>query len=367
LNMSPPKANSARQMVAQSAFAWLDENTPPLAAEITSSHFAAHPELLQRYGPQGKTRCREDAEYHLHYLSEAVAASSPQVFADYAAWAKIMLAARGIDWRDLAENFHLMAQVLERNAPAEHNALFAGLIGSAIHALPTLPDRVPAFINPAAPLAALANSYLESLLLLDRDRAISMVLKETAAGLSVSNLFHHVIYPVQQEVGRLWQENKITVLQEHYCTAATELLVASVKGELIGRRREVRALALCPEDEEHCLGMKMFAELLHADGWTVAYIGARVPTRDVLKHLKTNKTDLVAVSAATALNLNKTRRLIAAIRELSPKAGPPILVGGSALKSDANLWKTLGADAFGSDLLDGLDAANRLVNTASDD
>lgn len=349
-------------MVAQSAAGWLEENIARLAAEITDLHFDTHPGLLKRYGSYGKTRCREDAEYHLHYLSEAVAASSPQVFADYAAWAKIMLAARGIHWHDLAENFQCMAHVLERSAPPDHNAIFAGLIRSAVDALPGLPDRVPTFIDPAAPLAALANSYLESLLLLDRETAITNVLQEMSAGLSISSLFNHLIYPVQQELGRLWQENRITVLQEHYSTAATELLLARVRNDFIGSSREVLALGLCPESEQHCLGMRMFGELLETDGWRVAYIGANAPARDVLKHLKTSKTDLVAVSVATALSLNKTRQLIAAIRELPRKQLPAILVGGLAFKSNPNLWKTIGADALGTDLLDGLDAANRLVN-----
>jgi methanogenic corrinoid protein MtbC1 len=81
-----------------------------------------------------------------------------------------------------------------------------------------------------------------------------------------------------------------------------------------------------------------------------------------LKYVKTNAPDLLALSAATPLSLKKARELIAAIRRISPKNSPWILVGGSALNSDPNLWKTLGADAFSPDLPSGVDAANRLVS-----
>jgi methanogenic corrinoid protein MtbC1 len=353
--MSLPKQSS------QTASEWLDENLDALAIEITDRHFSLHPELEVKYGRQGRSKCREDALYHLHYLSEAVA-SSAKVFTDYAAWTKVMLAARGIEWRELAENFEQMLHVLTSRAPRDDHATFERTIRPAIDALPNMPERLPRFIDSSAPFADLANFYLDALLRLDREAAINKVLKEISSGLTVGNLFNHVIYPVQQEVGRLWQGNEITVLQEHYCTAATELLVARVRSRLVAGTRDVRALALCPEEEQHCLAMRMFADLLETDGWKVTYIGTNVPTNDVLKYVKTNAPDLLALSAATPLSLKKARELIAAIRRISPKNTPWILVGGSALNSDPNLWKTLGADAFSPDLPSGVDAANRLVS-----
>lgn len=340
---------------------WLDENLDAMAVEITNRHFSLHPDLEAKYGPRGRSKCREDALYHLHYLSEA-AASSAKVFVDYAAWAKVMLGARGIEWRELAENFEQMLHVLRTRAPRDYHAAFERMIRPAIDALPNMPDRLPRFIDSSAPFADLANSYLEALLRLDSDGAMNNVLKEVSSGLTIGNLFNHVIYPVQQEIGRLWQENQITVLQEHYCTAATELLIARLRSRLIAGSRQVRALALCPQDEQHCLAMKMFAELLESDGWKVTYIGADVPPRDVLKYVETHNPDLVALSAATPLALKRTRELIAFIRQLPPNGTPRILVGGSVLKSDPDLWKTLGADDFSPDLSSGMDAANRLVS-----
>jgi hypothetical protein len=44
----------------------------------------------------------QDNNYHFSHLSEAIAAATPSLFADYVAWAKVMLAGRGVAAADLA-------------------------------------------------------------------------------------------------------------------------------------------------------------------------------------------------------------------------------------------------------------------------
>lgn len=188
-----------------------------------------------------------------------------------------------------------------------------------------------------------------------------MILRKIEGGLTISDLFLSVIYPVQQEVGRLWQQNKITVLQEHYCTAATDMLITRLKRGFVGVPRAVTALALCPEDEEHSLGIKMFSDMLEADGWKVAFIGSKCPSADVLKHIRRYGTDLIAISVATPLNLSKAKQLIGEIRSFSGKERPSIILGGAAVKGNPDSWSHLGADAVASDISEGVEIANRLI------
>jgi methanogenic corrinoid protein MtbC1 len=360
--MSPPRTKISEKPVATVAHKWLNANIQLLAEAITAHTFAKTPELQAKYGSRGRLKCEEDTLYHLHYLSEALANDSPQMFVDYTGWAKIMLVSRGIDPADLAENLKGMSQILLQKAPPKCRWIFTRFVDSALTQLPKLPESLPSFIDPERPFAELADSYLKSLLLLNRGEAISLVLRRIESGLSVGDLFRHVIHPVQQEVGRLWQENRITVLQEHYCTAATDLLITRLKRSYIGVPRSVTALALCPDGEEHSLAIKMFSDLLESDGWKVVFIGPKCPTSDVLKHIKTNPTDLVAISVATPLSLARARQLIAEIRSLSLEKTPSIIVGGAALKAKRNLRKNLEADAAAIDLSEGVDIANRLVS-----
>ena len=47
---------------------------PALAEAVVEEHYRLRPELEQRYGQRGKRYCREDAEFHLHFLAAAVEA-----------------------------------------------------------------------------------------------------------------------------------------------------------------------------------------------------------------------------------------------------------------------------------------------------
>lgn len=343
------------------ASAWLDENLDSLASAITAETFSRNSELQEKYGQIGRRKCEEDAHYHLHYLGEAIVNHSEKMFLDYVAWAKIMLCSRGIRAEDLANNLEVMAQVLRLKAPRPYRVIFDRVLASASAGLPNFPEALPSFVDDRSPHGGLANRYLNSLLLLNREEAFAVVVAALEDGLSFADLFQHVIYPVQKEVGRLWQENRITVLQEHYCTAATDLLITSSKRKFLGNRRNVAALALCADGEEHCLGIKMFADLLEADGWRVAYVGSKSPVADVLKHITLNSTDLVAISVASPLHLAKVRELITKIRSLPLRQIPAVLVGGAAINSEPDLWKRLKADRAALSVSEGLEVANRIV------
>jgi MerR family transcriptional regulator, light-induced transcriptional regulator len=363
--MSPLEKSASHKTMRSKACEWLNTNVEPIAQAITARTFAENPDLHQKYGERGRKKCEEDTVYHLHYLSQAIAANRKKMFVDYVGWAKIMLYSRGIDPASLGDNLESMAHVLRLKSPRHCRSTFAQFIRSASAQLPKLPDTLPSFIDPTNPFSELANSYLKSLLLLNRDDAISLTLQQLERGLTIQDLFKHVIYPVQREVGRLWQENRITVLQEHYCTAATDLLIARLKHKTRGVPRSVTALAVCPDGEEHSLGIKMFSDLLEADGWRVAYIGPKCPSTDVLQHVKAYSVDLVAISVATPLNLSNTRDLITRIKSLEHP--PSILIGGAAVNSNPELWKHLAADGASADVSDGVDMANRLVRQRKPD
>ena len=357
--MSPLKKSANLKVPRSIASEWLNTNVGPIAQAITDRTFAKRPDLQRKYGELGRKKCEDDTVYHLHYLSEAIATNDKGMFVNYIGWAKIMLYSRGIDPANLADNLESMAHVLQIKAPKNCRKLFAEFIRSATTKLGKLPYTLPSFIDPVDPLSELADSYLKALLLLNREAAISMVLQQLEMGLSIQDLFKHVIYPVQREVGRLWQENRITVLQEHYCTAATDLLITRLKHKSRGVPRGVTALAVCPDGEEHSLGIKMFSDLLESDGWRVAYIGPKCPSIDVLHHVKVFSVDLVAISVATPLNLSKTKELITRLKSLEHP--PSILVGGAAVNSNPELWKHLAADGAAFDVTDGIDMANSLV------
>jgi methanogenic corrinoid protein MtbC1 len=341
-------------------FEWLEANAERIALSLTNSHFGEGAPAHQRQA-YARDKCLEDARFHIHHLAEALRANSEKLFVEYIGWVKVVLNSRNVGEQDLHEHLERFSNVLGDEAPADCARRPLEFVRSAMSALPSLPATTVSYIDIGQPYSELANSYLQMLLRLDLRAAVDSLVSEVQEkGLSISDLFEHVISPTQREVGRLWQNNSVSVLQEHYCTAATELVLTRLSRSFAGNWRQVRALTLCAAGEQHCIGLKMLSELLEADGWTVSYIGQNTPARDVVDFLRRFPTDVIAISVGTALNMPSTRSLVRTIRTADLPHPPRILVGGAALLN-ADLWQTLEADAWAPTVSDGLDAANRLV------
>lgn len=356
MSTSPPEAPDPRAPNISLA-GWLRGQTPVLAREITDSYLAKRPEFEDRFGEKARIRCEEDAGFHLHFLAEALVADSPQSFVNYVRWAKIMLAARKVPTEDLHEYLKHIRTLVVQKARYEEQELLRFFLDAAIADLPSAPATAPSLIASEDRFGLLANKMLQNLLVLDRRNAIELAMEEVEQGLSIADLFQRVISPLQREVGRLWQENLITVVQEHYCTASVESLLARLRRKFLGTPRQVKAVAFSAAGEHHCLGIQMFAELLESDGWDVVYLGANLPLHDLLLFLRTQEPDVVAMSVATALGMTGTRELITAIRSLPHP--PKIIVGGFAVAGNPAAAKSLRADYCSSSLVEGLEVVNK--------
>ncbi|EDN69787.1 cobalamin B12-binding [Beggiatoa sp. PS] len=216
----------------------IDEQRDSLAIGIMEKHYALHPEFEERYGKKGRIKCLEDANYHLTYLSEAIAASHPSLFANYVAWAKVLLTGIGISAQDLTANLEIVRDVLTEKLPEEMELLINEYIDEGLTQLPSLPSKLPTCIEEAEPHANLAQQYLDTLLRGERHIASRLILDAVNKDkISVKDIYLHVFQSSQYEIGRLWQMNKISVAQEHYCTAATQLIMSQLYSHIFCYRK----------------------------------------------------------------------------------------------------------------------------------
>ena len=341
------------------AAAELDSRQSELSEAITQRHYQQNPELESRYGRAGRLRCREDAALHLAFLSQSVAMGTPAIFVDYICWAKVMLAARGIPGSDLTNDLDSMQRILEEKLPEDVWPDIGQHVRAALQALPTAADDVPCQIRDDAPRSASARQYLAALLEYDRPRAKKLILDEIARGVTVKSLYEEVFTPVQIEIGRLWQTNKVSVAEEHYCTAATELILSQVYApdpsvEKNGRRM----VGMCTTRELHDLGARMVCDFFEMEGWDATYLGANVPVNSALRMIRARQPDVVAISAAMPYHISSVGEMIRAIREEFNRV--KIIVGGGAFKMPG-LWRKVRADAYAKSASDAVSKAKQLV------
>ena len=154
--------------------------------------------------------------------------------------------------------------------------------------------------------------------------ALRSVVEQTLALRELEEAFTDVLAPALVEIGARWERGELSVAQEHLASGTVR---SALQRLLADARATVRGLAVlaCAPGERHEIGLLMFAVLLRADGWQVAYLGADTPFADAVSLAATLKADALCFSATDAEAASSLRR------ELEKKRLPPqlsVVVGG---------------------------------------
>jgi MerR family transcriptional regulator, light-induced transcriptional regulator len=331
---------------------------------IVARQYAAQADVWQSYGARGRDISLRDANYHLSYLSEAISAADPALFTAYVAWAKSLFAGLNLPDYMLAGTLEFMRDALANALPAEQQRVVEEYLAAGLDELDRAPAVPPAFLQPGASLAGLAGQYLEALLRTDRQAARVLILDELKRRTSVEDIYLHVFQPSQYEIGRLWQIGQVSVAQEHYCTAATQWVIAQLYPHIAKQRARQngrRILIFCVSGELHELGSRMVADFFELSGWQTDYLGANLPANGLAQILGSRRLDAVAISATMTFHLPAVRDLIAVLRATPAGAGIPVLVGGYPFNIASRLWSRVGADAGALDAQAAVAAANELA------
>jgi methanogenic corrinoid protein MtbC1 len=215
-------------------------------------------------------------------------------------------------------------------------------------------------------IRALGDRYLAAQLNGDRQEALRLVLEEgLERGVAVPDLHLKVVQRAQRQIGTLWQENRITVAQEHLATAISQLVVSQLYRYLPRTRGNGRrVLVACAEGEQHEMGARIAADFLEMAGFDVHFLGANVPADSVAEMAAERRpgrrsVDLLVLSATTSICFPGLQATMRRVRELAPDL--PIMVGGSAFAWSDGCAVPEGVVLGGSDAHALVDGARRVL------
>ena len=205
-------------------------------------------------------------------------------------------------------------------------------------------------------LDELSRSYLAAQLAGDRREAVRLLMDEgIGRGNSVIDLHLRVIQQAQREIGRLWEQNSISVAQEHQATAVSQLALAHLYQQSIRRPSLGKTVLMaCVEGELHDLGARICADVLDLHGFEVRFLGANVPTDALLVFVERTRPDLVALSVTMPVHLSAARAAIDALRARTKLL---LAVGGRALDVPGVREGWEGVTILGANALELLQAA----------
>ncbi|TXT47696.1 MAG: cobalamin B12-binding domain protein [Spirochaetes bacterium] len=303
------------------------------------------PETAARWNQRQRNLALEDLAHHVRFFGTAALYGDRPLLLDYVNWLKVLAEKLGFRMESLALSTRALAQAAENLLVDEDIQRFSDYCAKAEVELlaPDSPENVyrvePGLDN------LYVRQYTEALLGGRRSYATQLIKGLAAQGKSLIDLYDEIFIPSQQKVGYLWHTGKISVVQEHYVTAATQAIISGqYETFFFDHGTDMPTMfAACAEGELHEIGIRYIADYFQAQGWNTRYFGANVPSEDLVREIVANKPTVVALSATLSVNLPAMETLVGCVR--SQKGyDPVVLVGGRAVSVAGDLWKRIGAD-----------------------
>lgn len=159
----------------------------------------------------------------------------------------------------------------------------------------------------------------------------------------VSDLLH----PAQYQIGELWYEGRLGVAEEHRATAIVSTIASALPPTPAARpvRRGARCILSGIAGERHVVGLQLLTLALQDEGWLVDQLQPPTPLPEILRAVSTWRPDVVGLSAAYLPTIRQMTTAVAELRKLHV----PVIVGGPLFNRAPGLWRTVGANAHGSD------------------
>jgi methanogenic corrinoid protein MtbC1 len=191
------------------------------------------------------------------------------------------------------------------------------------------------------------DKMLNLLLLGDFKNIMSICSEKLESDIPVSQLYLDYIQPIMYRVGELWQEGSITVAHEHLATSIIAQIIASIYPDyVLNDITKGTAIMTAGINEYHQIGARIVADVLEHDGWDIRYLGANIPSDQLIELVEEVEPVFVGISITMSYHADKLVETVNLIRNLDSNKPIKIMVGGLAINNSVELQKLVDADAF---------------------
>lgn len=152
----------------------------------------------------------------------------------------------------------------------------------------------------------------------------------------IIRLYEGVFRALLIDVGVLWEEGKISIAKEHYISECIWRMVSYIsQGIERGTSSKGNVLCMALSGEQHTLGIRMVADYFNLLGYHPYYIGANIPTGEVVEFVKQIKPRYIALSLTTQTLNDALINLIKCLKQTCESC--TIIVGGQAYEKNKGM------------------------------
>lgn len=227
---------------------------------------------------------------------------------------------------------------------------------------PALPPVDPATAD-RLPGETITPELLASLLADGDDELAAWVLGQALRDAPRAQVYDGLLADAMRLVGERWATGQWSVAEEHLASQTLLRAMDRIRPEL-GPESRIGPLAVLAAvaGEHHMIGLVCLDHVLREGGWTVANLGADVPTSDLIRFLERNDARLLAV---TASHPDRVGTLADALRAVRATGGRAEILLGGRLAESPGIEAAVGADWAGSSLVAATAHADQVMTRLS--
>ena len=153
-------------------------------------------------------------------------------------------------------------------------------------------------------LSQVREAFLAAILGGHRAGALNIVEEALRAGHCHVDLYVDVFAESLRRIGALWEQNKISVAQEHTATSITQYAIAAIYPRLAPTGAHRGSMVVTGvAGELHQVGANLVADAMEAKGWTVRFLGTNLPHSSVMAAVEESSVSVLCISTTIVANL----------------------------------------------------------------
>lgn len=329
-----------------------------------NNELEANPGILDLIGGNPLELMRNNHKNHATFIAMVLRLNSYELLAKTVPWVYRVYRARGFSYDyfpvELAAWKNAVTERLGHLHSTEINKVYDWMIRNHEGMIELSVSGAGLTFSPQKEPNEMQEILLSFLLHGDTKGSLQLVNQSVKTEEDLRHFYLDVVCPVMYRIGLLWENNEISVAEEHLSTA----IVGRIAATLYARFANVdvyrgKAVVTAGPNEFHEVGARMLADFLEMEGWDVSYLGANTPCQEIMTILKQQKPFMVALSIATVFNLDNARQVIEAIKADQDTKDIKTMLGGLAFNIVPDLWRDFGADGFAADADNAALAANK--------
>jgi MerR family transcriptional regulator, light-induced transcriptional regulator len=142
-------------------------------------------------------------------------------------------------------------------------------------------------------------------------------------------IYDLLITPVLHQIGFLWEEGKISVVEEHIASQTIRDGIMRLQGIIrIPTEKIGKVLCVTPSKELHDIPLKMVDHILEARGFSIYYSGPLTPVAKIDQIFNKIKPDRLYISCTSVPDVEEVQSEVNELFRISGEYGTRVYVGG---------------------------------------